>query len=88
VKKPVIVGIVIVLAVLGVLIYSTMNLAQHRVEVCLTFKGQPLCKRASGTSEEFALRTAITNICGELAGGVTEVMACQQTQPDKVTTLK
>ena len=41
-KKPVVVGIAFVVAVLAVLIYSTMNLAQYRVEVCMAFNGRHL----------------------------------------------
>ena len=87
-KKPVLIAIVFVLVFLGVIIYSTMNLSQNRVEVCMTFKGQTVCKTASATTREFAVRTATTNACGELAGGVTETMACNQAEPSKVTWLK
>jgi energy-converting hydrogenase Eha subunit H len=87
-KKPVMIGIVFVLVFLGVIIYSTMNLSQNRVEVCITFKGRSLCRVASATTREFAVRTATANVCGELAGGVTETMACNQATPDSVKTLK
>jgi hypothetical protein len=84
-KKPVLLGIVFVLVFLGVIVYSTMNLSQNRVEVCMTFKGQTVCRIASATTREFALRTATSNACGDLASGVTESMACAQTEPSKVT---
>jgi hypothetical protein len=87
-KKPVLIAIVFVLVFLGVIVYSTLNLSQNKVEVCMTFKGQTVCKTASATTREFALRTATTNACGELAGGVTETMACNQAEPSKVTWLK
>jgi hypothetical protein len=87
-KKPVLVGVIFVFVVLGVLVYSSMNLAKHRVEVCLTFHGNPSCRTASGTTEEFARRTAITNACSQIASGVTDSIACENTAPDKVTVLK
>jgi hypothetical protein len=87
-KKPVILGIVFVAVVLGVIIYSSMNLAGHRVEVCIAFNGRTNCRTASGSSEEFARRTATTNACAALASGVTESIACEQTQPTRVTQLK
>ncbi len=87
-KKPVILGIVFVVVILGVIIYSSMNLAGHRVEVCITFNGRSNCRTASGSSEEFARRTATTNACAEIASGVTESIACEQTEPTKVTLLK
>ena len=70
---------------LGVLVYSSMNLASHRVEVCMTFNGQTICRTASGTTEEFALRTAITNACADIASGVTDSIACENTEPAKET---
>jgi len=87
-KKPVIVGIVFVVIFLGVIIYSSMNLAGYRVEVCMNFQGRSNCRTASGSTEEFARRTATTNACAEIASGVTESIACEQTVPAKVTRLK
>lgn len=87
-KKPVLVGVLFVVVVLAVLIYSSLNLAKHRVEVCITFHGNPSCRTASGSTEEFARHTAITNACSQISSGVTDSIACENTQPDKVTVLK
>jgi hypothetical protein len=87
-KKPVLVGILIVAAILGVIIYSSMNLASYRVEVCMDYNGRSNCRTASGSSEEFALRSATTNACAAIASGVTETIGCEQTKPTKVTWLK
>lgn len=87
-RKPILVGVVLVAIVLGVLIYSSMNLASNRVEVCLTFNGRQACRTASGSSKEFAQRAATQNACAELASGVTENMACDNTPPSKITWLK
>ena len=87
-KKPVIVGIVFVLVVLAVIVYSTMNLASHRVEVCMEFNGQTNCRIASGSTEQFALKTATSNACAGIASGVTDSIACEQSTPTKVTWLK
>ena len=87
-KKPVLWGIVFVVIVLGVIVYSSFNLAKHRLEVCITFNGRTNCKTASAVSEEFAQQTATTNACGEIAFGVTETVACEHTAPTKVTRLK
>jgi len=43
-KKPVLFGILFVLIVLGVIVYSSFNLAKYRVEVCVTFNGRTNCK--------------------------------------------
>lgn len=87
-KKPVLVGLVLVAIIIGVLVYSTMSLAAHRVEVCITFNGRTSCRTASGSSKDFAQRAATTNACAELASGVTESMACDASPPSKITWLK
>ena len=87
-KKPVIIGLAFLVVVLGVLIYSSMDLSTYKVEVCVEFSGRSTCKVASGTTEEFALRTAITNACGVIASGVTETLACQGAPPKSITWAK
>jgi hypothetical protein len=88
VKKPVLVGLLIVAAIAGLMVYSMLGLTKHRVEVCIQFKGITRCKIASGATQEAAFRQAVDNACGELASGVTEAMACPRTEPTKVTILK
>lgn len=87
-RKPVVAALIFVLLVLGVIVYSTLNLAKHRVEVCMQFNGRTNCKTASATTEEFARQAAVTNACGEIAFGVTETVACEHTPPVKITLLK
>ena len=87
-KKPVLVGVILVLIILGVIIYSSFNLASHRYEACMTFGGQTNCRTASGSTEQFAMRTAISNACAGIASGVTDSIACEQSQPTKHTKLK
>jgi hypothetical protein len=87
-KKPVLFGILFCLLVLGVLIYSSLNLSSKRVEVCVQFHGATACRTASGATEEFALRTATTNACAQISSGVTDSIACENSQPVKVTWLK
>lgn len=87
-KKPVLFGIIFFLVVLGVLVYSSMNLTGKRVEVCVAFHGATACRTASGTTEEFALRTATNNACAQISSGVTDSIACEHSEPVKVTWLK
>lgn len=87
-KKPVLFGIIFVLIVIGVIAYSSLNLAQHKVEVCMTFNGHMSCRTAAGSTEEFARRTATTNACADIASGVTDSIACENTPPTKVAVLK
>jgi len=87
-KKPVLAGIIFVLIVLGVIVYSSFNLAKVRLEVCIDFNGKTNCKTASAVDAEFAQQTAVANACGEIAFGVTETVACEHTPPTKITRLK
>lgn len=87
-KKPVLVAIVFAVIVLFFIVYSSMNLSGHKVEVCIAFKGQSVCRTAAGETEEDARRAAINNVCGELASGVTESLACENTQPTSVRVIK
>lgn len=87
-KKAALIGIVFVLVVIAAIYYSTANLAAHRVEVCMEFKGLTSCRTASGATEQFALRTATTNACATISSGVTDSIACDQSTPKKVTWLK
>jgi hypothetical protein len=87
-KKPVWVAIAFVLVFLGVIVYSSMNLSKNKVEVCMTYNGRTSCRTASATTRDFALRTATTNACAEIASGVTDSIGCGQATPTKVTWLK
>jgi hypothetical protein len=88
VKKAALIGIIFLLVVAGAIYYSTSTLAAHKVEVCMEFNGMTSCRTASGSTEEFALRTATTNACATIASGVTDSMACDRSEPKKVTWLK
>ena len=87
-KKSVVIGIVFLIAVIVAIVYSTMSLAAHRVEVCMEFRGNTSCRTASGSTAEFALRTATSNACATISSGVTDTIACEQSNPKKVTVLK
>jgi len=87
-RKPVLLGILFVLAVVGAVIYSSMNLAQARVEVCMEFGGRTNCATVSGQNRAYALRTATSNACALIAGGVGDTIACEQKTPLSVKWLK
>lgn len=87
-KKPVLAGMLIAAAVLAIMVYSSLNLTRHRVEVCMEFKGKTNCKIASGATEQDAIRTAVTNACAEIAFGVTDTMNCGRAEPARLTVLK
>lgn len=87
-KKPAIwIGIAMAIGILAVLVYSTLGLRQHRVEVCVSFDGQEMCRTASAATREQALRTATNNACALIAHGMTDSMACTSKPPLSVSWL-
>ena len=83
-SKTVVIGVVFVAAVIAFLIYSSMHLAQHRVEVCVAFHGLTQCRTASADTKEHAMRAAQSNACGLIASGVTDVMQCEHADPTSI----
>ncbi len=73
-NRTVLIGVVFVLGVLAVLIYSSMHVAQFRVEVCVNFQGRTECRTASADTQDHALRSAQSNACALMVSGVTETM--------------
>ena len=49
------------------------------------FAGRPDCRKAQAKDRQQALRTAISNACAQLAGGVTDAGQCENTPPESVT---
>jgi hypothetical protein len=84
VKKPVLIGVLFFAAVVVLIVYSTLSMATHRVEVCMQFEGHTNCRIASGSTRDFALRTAISNACAGIASGVTDSIKCEHEEPVKV----
>jgi hypothetical protein len=67
---------------------SMRGLAEHRVEVCIAFRGsQEVCRTAAGATVEEATRKAKDNACAFVASGVTDSLACSNTTPTRVTPL-
>ena len=83
-KKTVVIGVVFVVAILAFLIYSSMHLANYRVQVCVAYHDRTECRIASADSREHAQRAAQNNACGLLASGVTETMQCEHIDPTSV----
>ncbi len=66
-------------------IYSSTGLDKVSCEVCIDYRGASNCASASGTSEEEARRTATTVACASLSSGVTDSMNCDRTPPRSVS---
>jgi hypothetical protein len=75
-------------ALLGVLVYSSMQQTQQRYEVCLDFRGASHCATAAGATKEQAVRSAQEINCEMLAHGRDETMVCMDVAPASIRSVK
>ena len=83
-KKTVLIAILFVLGFLLMVVFTTFDGKRVRVEVCMEFRGARDCRTAQAVNRQEALRTAITNACAQLAGGVIDSSQCERTPPASV----
>lgn len=76
-------ALVVLVALAGFVVYSSLTVGGVRCEVCLEFQGRQACRAVDGDSEHDALEAARTNACALIASGVTDSMACARTEPLK-----
>jgi len=76
--------ILLVIAAVAAIVWSTLGLAAYTAEVCVTFNGRTRCSTASGSTREEAIDTGVRTACATLAGGVGDTIACNNTEPDSV----
>jgi hypothetical protein len=81
-NKRVLVGVVIVLAFVGYLLWSTLALQRSECRVCVAYKGRRNCATASAASKSEAMRNGQTTACGVLASGMNDAIACGNEVPD------
>jgi len=78
----------IVMAGLGlfmaVVVYRSFQISNYQCEVCITFRGNSVCRTVEGAGESDARMAAVNNACALLASGVTDTMACERTEPSRV----
>ena len=77
-------GVLLFLALIGVMTFLMLDLRQNRVEVCMSFNGRTNCSTASGPTRDEALRTATHAACTLIAAGVTDSQACERGEPVSV----
>jgi len=87
-RKPILAAVLLAVALVALIAYSTIGLSQVRVEVCMEFEGRSNCSTTSASSKDLAMRTGIQTACATIASGVTQTMGCQNTNPSKITWLK
>lgn len=84
-KKTTWIIVLTTLAFAALMAWLTLGQRRYRVEVCMEFQGQTVCRVAAGATEESALRTATENACALLAPGRTESRQCEIQPPAKVS---
>jgi len=70
-----------VAAVVGLLYAATLAQAGSECEACVEFGGRSACRTVVAAKREDAQQQAIENACALLTSGVTEVLACQRSEP-------
>jgi hypothetical protein len=76
------VGLVLALSILAYLAAGSMDVSEHRCEVCMSYNGRSQCRTVAGATVELARDGAIQNACAFLSGGVTDSMACHREPPE------
>jgi len=77
-----------IVALLGVLVYSSLQQTRQRFEVCVSFRGGSHCAVASGSTREQAVRSAQEIDCEMLARGRDETMVCLDVSPASIQSVK
>ncbi len=83
-KKIVLIVVFAAVGFFAALIYNTMSYSQHRVEICMEFEGRQNCATALGNTKETAYRSAVDTACATIASGMTQTIACSNTEPKSV----
>ena len=76
---------VLALGFFGWLFYSTQREGRVVCEGCITYAGNTSCAKAAAATREDSLRQLTTIACAELAGGMTDSIMCNQSEPSKAT---
>jgi hypothetical protein len=83
-NKRALIGVAIVIAFVGYLLWSTLAQQRAACRVCVAFKGRRNCATASAASTKEATRNAQTTACGILATGMDNAIACGNAVPEGV----
>jgi len=68
-------------AVGGFVVWSSLQVGGVRCQVCVEFAEARACRAVDAASEAEGLAAARTNACAQLTSGVTNMMACERTEP-------
>jgi|SRR5688572_7593778 hypothetical protein len=80
-RRGVWLGLALVAAFAGYLLWSTLSAQNVECRQCVEFKGTQNCATASAANEEEAKRAAQATACGVLTFGMDESIACSNRPP-------
>jgi len=75
------VALIVLVAIVGFVVYTSFPTGGVRCEVCMAFEGRDACRSVDGATEEDARSAARTNACALLTSGVTKTLACERSTP-------
>jgi len=74
---------VVLAPVIGFVVYSSFRVSAVECEVCMQFDARAICRSASASRRDEALRSATNNACALLTSGMTNTIRCEQGEPVK-----
>jgi hypothetical protein len=80
-----IVGVGLGALFVAMLLWTTQAQTAYECEVCVTHEGHTECSVAKASSQDEAVFQAQSSACSVLSSGVTSVMTCSRTAPDRIT---
>lgn len=80
----IVVGLLLGVAFLAALIYTTIDQTGVECRVCITYQGQTVCETVVGSDRTLAQMQATATVCTSLSSGVTDSLRCSGTLPDSV----
>lgn len=69
---------------IAIVVYLSTRIAAFECKVCVTYRGETICRTAASGTEKAAIDSAVTSACSGLASGMTESIRCENTPPDSV----
>lgn len=81
--KRLIIG-ALALAFVTALVFATLRESRVRCELCVSFGGNQVCRKAAAADRGQAISMAQNGACAVLAGGVTRGMQCMRVVPQRV----
>ena len=79
--KRALVGTLVGAGFVVALVVTTAHQVRVTCEVCIAYRGRQKCEKVIAVDRAEALMQAISSVCAQLSGGVTDGIQCNQTPP-------